>query len=347
MTRRHKFENLIVLININMYSKLLPKLGQYGKLMLPMSYGKYKTSNVVINTRKPGFCTVFDVSHMGIFETQDKSILENLFLVNMSKFDNKSKLSAIINENGHIIDDLIIGDVDKEKYRLVVNSNTKDYFRKFEQFTEKNKMILAVQGDYSQEILENLFKVDLSNLYFMENLTVSKDSIEISRCGYTGEDGFEIYMDPSVGEDIKEYLVDNALNNDNVMFGGLIERDILRQEAGMCLSGTDFGPEMNIDFKALNLNFMVDLKYRKQNNYSSIYTRVGLTDNRPIRIGPVNDITNTNIGHITSSTKSFNLNKFIAIGYLKKDFIESIFQGELVPRNMPFVKTNYFRPYSS
>ena len=73
-----------------------------------------------------------------------------------------------------------------------------------------------------------MFSINLDDLYFMGNKTIIKDTIEICRCGYTGEDGFELYLNEQEGTHIVENLVDLSLLNDNVLFGGLVERDLLR-----------------------------------------------------------------------------------------------------------------------
>ena len=326
-----------------LYSRLSPKMGQYGKYMLPMTFDKFKTKDVVMKTREPGFSCVFDVSHMGIFETVRSDLIEKHFLVNLEKYSNRAKLAAVLDDNGHIVDDVIIGDVDNLKYRIVANANTKDYFRGIEDFHEKSKIIVAIQGDNSQKILEDIFSTKLDDLYFMENRTIIPDIIEICRCGYTGEDGFELYLNREDGEGIIENLVSLSLLNDNVLFGGLIERDLLRLEAGLCLSGTEFGGDLDIGFKALNMDFMIDLKYRRQYNFRSDYTRVGFTDKKPIRTGPIMCSDDTEIGFITSSNKSFNLNKFIGMGYLKKESVNDKLKSNMELVSLPFIQSKYYK----
>jgi len=326
-----------------LYQRLSPKMGQYGNFMLPLTFNKFKTKEVVIKTRQPGFATIFDASHMGIFETRRADLVEQYFLVNLENYDNKSKLSAVLNSKGHIIDDLIIGDIDKSKYRLVVNAGTKDYFRSIDDFHEKDKMIIAIQGDYSQKLIEDIYSTDLSSLYFMENMSIQKDVIEICRCGYTGEDGFEVYLNQREGKELVEKLVDISMECDNVLFGGLIERDLLRLESGLCLSGTDFGGDLGVDFRALNMNFMVDLGYRKQNNFTSDYTRVGFTDTKPMRPGPILSCDDVEIGFITSANKSFNLNTFIGMGYLKKNSVNDKLIGNMELVSLPFIEQKYYK----
>ena len=326
-----------------LYSRLSPKMGQFGNYILPMTFNNFKTKDVVMNTRKPGFITIFDVSHMGIFETQRRDLIEKHFLVNLEKYNNRSKLAAVLNDRGHVIDDVIIGDVDNSKYRLVVNANTKDYYRNLDEFYERDKMIIAIQGEQSQKIVENMFSINLDDLYFMGNKTIIKDTIEICRCGYTGEDGFELYLDEQEGTHIVENLVDLSLLNDNVLFGGLVERDLLRLESGLCLSGTEFGEDMNIDFRSLDMNFMIDLKYRKQYNFQSDYTRVGFINERPIRQGTLLNQKDEEIGLITSSNKSFNLNKFIGMGYIKKECLDDKLKNNLKLVSLPFIEPKYYK----
>ena len=62
----------------------------------------------------------------------------------------------------------------------------------------------------------------------MENKTILKEEIEICRCGYIGEDGFEIYLNKTEGEELVKRLVDISFDNDNVLFGGLIERELTK-----------------------------------------------------------------------------------------------------------------------
>ena len=324
------------------YSRLSPKMGSYGEYFLPMTFNKYRTKDVVINTRKPGFCSVFDVSHMGIFETYNKNILEDKFRVNLNSLKNRSKLCGLVNTRGHIIDDIIVGNVDDTKYRMVVNSNTKHIYRRNHSFSEIPKSILAIQGDLSQKIVEDLFNVKLNDMYFMDNKTIIPNEIELCRCGYTGEDGFEVYLKPNLADDVRHELVNLSLNDDKIMFGGLVERDLLRLEAGLCLSGSEFGEGMEIDFKALCMDFMVGLKQRREHNYQSDYIRTGFLSNRPIKKGKLVNKEGKEVGIITSSNKSFNLNKFIGMGYVLKENMNDKFDNFEI-YDLPFIESNYYK----
>ena len=309
-------------------NSLLPKMGQFGKFTLPMTFSKFKTRDVVLNTRKPNHTTIFDVSHMGVYESFNNVVtslrINELLRIKSEKIsNNKSKLGVILNNDGIVFDDLIIGHIDNTKYRLITNANNGDFFDSLDFLYKKDKTILAIQGPGSQKLLENITSTNLSNLYFMENKTIIHEEFEITRCGYTGEDGFELYLSKDRGKEITDYLVSLSLKNYNcVSFGGLIERDILRQEAGLCLSGNEFSNKMEVKFNALGMRFLIDPLYRKNPIYKSYLQLTKFTSNKPIKTMEITNDKNENIGFITSSTKSFNLDKFIGLGYLTKTSIE-------------------------
>ena len=123
----------------------------------------------------------------------------------------------------------------------------------------------------------------------------------------------------------------------------LFFEELLRLESGLCLSGTDFGSDLNVDFNALNMNFMIDLKYRKRYNFTSDYTRVGFTDTRPISPGSIFSRDDSEIGFITSANKSFNLNKFIGMGYLKKELLNEQLKGNMELVSLQFVEQKYYK----
>jgi aminomethyltransferase len=305
-----------------LHKLLNPKMGNYGKFVLPLSYPSFNTKDVVINTRKPNYSTFFDVSHMGIFESKINNYsiqnLNNLLNINVNKLiPNKSKLCVILNKHGCVIDDLILSNINNEKYRLIVNANNKDFFRKKKFLDEKNKHIFALQGNGTQKILEKIYNINLNDIYFMENININND-IELSRCGYTGEDGFEIYLDENSGYNLFNEIINASKIDNNVLFGGLIARDILRLEAGLNLSGAEFNENMNTKFNSLNMNFLLEKKFRieNRNNLISDYKQFKFSSNKPINLGEIYS-KNEIIGLITSSTMSFNLKKFIALGYIK------------------------------
>ena len=313
------------------HQRLLPKMGKFAGIELPLTFQKFNTNNVVTNTRRTGFTTVFDVSHMGLYESQinfSQNKLEKLLHLDFNKLKkNKSKLAVLIDNEGFVIDDLIISNIEDRKFRLVTNANT-PFFNDKEYLQPIEKSIIALQGKGSQMLLESLVKQSLDDLYFMENRSIVGSRFEICRCGYTGEDGFELYLCDKYAPEVYDHLVSLAESTTSVLFGGLIERDILRTEAGLNLAGSEFNEKMKIKFKALNMDFLIDKKFRNESKFESDIRKILFSSEKPIKRGKIfvksNSDEETDIGFITSTVKSFNLNKFIGMGYINKDLYDYI-----------------------
>ena len=367
--------------------KLKPTLAPFGNYNLPLTFPSHPTAEVIIKTRQPGYCTVFDVSQMNYLDlclpnnlpiTAPDNILpshlEKIFPINTKVLkENKSQLSVVLNERCQVIDDFIVSNIDNQKYRFIVNANTgqnfldilKSHLPEEVILEKKDKVILAIQGPNAQYFLEKMLDTKLDDLYFMENRTFKyyNSSIEISRCGYTGEDGFELYMNPHVGKDIYEKILLLTTEDKNILLGGLLERDILRLEAGLCLSGSEFGEKLEIHFQNSNLDFIIgkrrrkELNFRGASNFHSLYQkgliRAGFTCHRPIRPGKIY-YEGLEVGFITSGVKSYNLNTFIGMGYLNENLINhnnnSILylkvrgkEVEIERNKIPFINTKFYQ----
>ena len=132
-----------------LHEHLKPKYGVFGGYVMPMNFGVNSIKNVVLGTRNQKKCSIFDVSHMGILDlslTKDgkyikcddknnflKEMLEKIFPINIIDKKNyginKSTLTIMMNNYGNIIDDLIITNIDNNKFRLVVNAGNKYLIR--------------------------------------------------------------------------------------------------------------------------------------------------------------------------------------------------------------------------
>jgi len=321
---------------------LKPNIGVFSGYKMPMNFNYTNTKNVVNSIRNNGV-GVFDISHMGIIKLSDRNcdnmkiLLEKLFPVNMDVLKtNNSVLTLLLNNHGQIQDDLIISNLEGREYRLLVNSHNKYNILRLlnnhsitTNVNLENKIILAIQGSNSSKLLEELLDIDLNNLYFNQNLNIipknDSSKLEISRTGYTGEDGFELYCETDYGRYLYKKLI-NIKDTKKIVFGGLIDRDILRLEAGFCLSGNEFGDKNNIYYKDINMDFLIG-KRRKQIGefigYDNIniqnYNRVGFFCQRPLREGDLIYQEDAIIGYISSSTKSYYLDKFISMGYLNNN----------------------------
>ena len=206
-----------------------------------------------LNTRTN--VSLFDVSHMGRFEvkgTDAYECLQTLVTNDLSKLDNNMALySPICYENGGIIDDLIIYMFNREKFLIVVNASNREKDLEWiikhlksativEDITDKIAL-LALQGPLAQSILEKavIVHLNLNQLKPFHLIIANIFGIEcmISRTGYTGEDGFELFFDSSKIE-IWDKIIQLG-SRFNIKPAGLGARDTLRLEAGLMLYGND------------------------------------------------------------------------------------------------------------
>ena len=194
---------------------------------------------------------LFDVSHMGKFKISGdvESQIQNLIKNDISKISDKQSIySPMCNEEGGIIDDIIISKINSNEFVIVVNSS--NIKKDFEWITNNVKSceiqnvtndyaLLALQGPKAKNILSDAGVEEIKNLKAFHLLKSKLDGVEciISRTGYTGEDGFEIFFDS------KQTQIWDKLLERGSKYGikpiGLGARDTLRLEAGLMLYGND------------------------------------------------------------------------------------------------------------
>src|SRR5919197_5597534 len=204
-----------------------------------------------INTRTN--VGLFDVSHMGRFEVKGANAydcLQTLLTNDISKLnDNQALYSPICHNNGGIIDDLIIYMINREKFLVVVNASNREKDLGWIVKHSKSAVVenisdkialLALQGPLAQKVLEKtIVGINLDQLKPFDTVITNIFGIDcmISRTGYTGEDGFEIFFDSSK-IDIWDKLIQLG-SRFNIKPTGLGDRDTLRLEAGLMLYGND------------------------------------------------------------------------------------------------------------
>lgn len=228
------------------HRKLGAKIVDFGGWQMPLNYGSQLDEHHAVR-RDVG---MFDVSHMTIVEIQGaqaQPFLQHLLANDVSKLKvpGKALYSCMLNEQGGIIDDLIVYFFDVQNYRVVVNAATRDkdlawIQRQAESFSvaiveREDLAMLAVQGPNARtKVLEVL------DQHFQSASELAKFTAKqygewcIARTGYTGEDGFEIILP---NQDIGAFW--QALIEAGVAPCGLGARDTLRLEAGMNLYGLD------------------------------------------------------------------------------------------------------------
>lgn len=207
---------------------------------------------------------IFDVSHMGEFfltGTGALALIQKITVNDASKLTpGKAQYSALPRPDGGLVDDLLVYMLAENSYMLVVNGANidKDWawvrqqaegFANVELVDRSDDYsLLAVQGPKSIEILQKLTSTDLSEIqyYGFAEGTLAGVPMILSRTGYTGEIGFELYFtgDVAVAETVVKALFDAGAEH-GIAWIGLGARDTLRLEKGYCLYGNDITDETN------------------------------------------------------------------------------------------------------
>jgi len=221
-------------------------------------------------------CGVFDVSHMGEFEVSGPGALAFLQKVtanNVAKLrDGQAQYSALPLANGAPVDDVIVYRCAPDRFLLVVNAANleKDWGWLRSQGPvgcelrdrSDDYALLALQGPSAQAILQPLTAIDLAQVahYHFAEGTVGGHPVTVARTGYTGEDGFEIFVAPDRADGLWRRLIE-AGRDRGLVPAGLGARDTLRLEAKMCLYGNDLDDTTTL--VEAGLGFIVSLDPEK------------------------------------------------------------------------------------
>lgn len=288
---------------------------------------------------------VFDVSHMGEFILKGEGALDLIQKVcsnDASKlYDGKVQYSCLPNEQGGIVDDLLVYRMDEKTYMLVVNaSNIEkdwDWISKFNSFGVDMKNIsdrtslLALQGPKAAQALQSLTDTDLSAMEyytFVKGTFAGVENVVISATGYTGAGGFELYFDNEHADKIWK-----AIFEAGAPFGiqpiGLGARDTLRLEMGFCLYGNDIDDTTSPLEAGLGwiTKFTKDfvnssnLAAQKEAGLKNKLVGFEMIDRGiPRHDYEICDANGKVIGKVTSGTQSPSLQKAIGLGYVQSDF---------------------------
>lgn len=193
---------------------------------------------------------IFDVSHMARFliKTTSLEFLDRIFTNDPKRLEiGKAQYTLICNERGGVIDDTVLIRLEDTQFLLIANACNHNKVSEWLRLHSKGEAIIdvteelasiAIQGPESEDLVEKLLGIDLGNLKRF-HLIVLDDTI-ISRTGYTGEDGFEIFAPPNSIPSLWE----GALSLGGIPCG-LGARDILRLEAGYCLYGNELSEDID------------------------------------------------------------------------------------------------------
>ena len=319
------------------HEKLNAKIVDFAGFHMPVSYSSVNEEHLHVRNN----VGVFDVSHMGEIEISGSNsfnLVQYLCSNDISKLKiGKAQYNCLTNDKGGIIDDLIVYRVESEKYLLIVNASNilKDWEWINKQNIKFNSLIvnlsdklslLAVQGPKAQALCQKFTSEDLSllpNYSFIISSFAGIENIIISKTGYTGSGGFELYIPNKNAIDIWDALF-NCKGFDLKPIG-LAARDTLRIEMGYCLYGNDIDEETSPEEANLRWITKVDTSFigheiiDKQIKKGSKRKLIGfkLIEKSIPRSGyEVFDINSKLIGKVTSGTFSPVLKKGIGLAYL-------------------------------
>jgi aminomethyltransferase len=225
----------------------------FGGWEMPVEYSGIVQEHLAVRTK----AGLFDVSHMGQIELAGRDALaavQRLSTNDASRLAvGQAQLSGLPTPEGTLIDDLLVYRLAGDHYMLVVNAGNieKDYKWIAAQARDRGDVavvnsssryaLLAVQGPAALEVAQRLTTVDLAAIqyYWFAHGEVGGIRSMISRTGYTGEDGVEIFIPPASAERLWNLILETGADV-GIVPVGLGARDTLRLEAGMRLSGQDF-----------------------------------------------------------------------------------------------------------
>ena len=229
------------------------RMVEFGGWDMPV---QYPAGTVAEHLRTRTAAGLFDVSHMGEIEVRGGeaiSFINRLVSNDATKLiDDQAQYSALTTPDGTVIDDLLVYRLREDHLLLVVNAGTTDKDWEWIKSHDQGESVelrnasseycqLALQGPQAISILQQLTDLPLAEIKYYHFHQGQVDGVRsiVSRTGYTGEDGFEVYAAPDKAEQLWKKILDagNFGSEQGVLPCGLAARNTLRLEAGMCLYG--------------------------------------------------------------------------------------------------------------
>jgi aminomethyltransferase len=325
--------------------KRTAELMVFGGFGMPIWYKGIMSEHLAVRSS----VGVFDISHMGrviITGIDAETFINHVITNDVSVLSpNDAQYSVMCNEKGGIIDDFVTYRLEKEKFLVVYNAghtendcnwlvrNSKGFNVEIDDLSDDIAMF-AVQGPNAEKTLQRMSTEDLSRIkrFKCGHTQLAGVEVFLSRTGYTGEDGFEIFVwNASLTKPDNALRLWNAILEAGKSFGmqpcGLGARDTLRLEAGLCLYGNDIDEnttplEARLSFvvKFNKADFIGKKRLQKQKVEGIERKRVGVQIVERGVPRPKFEIYNSEgekIGYVTSGTFSPLLKRGIAMGYVQ------------------------------
>ncbi|MBI4485056.1 MAG: glycine cleavage system aminomethyltransferase GcvT [Acidobacteria bacterium] len=314
------------------------KMVPFGGWDMPVEYSGIVAEHMAVRER----AGLFDVSHMGEIEIAGKDALAAVQLISSNDAAKlavgQAQYSGLLTPEGTFVDDLLVYRQGPSHFLLVVNAGdiAGDYAWIAEHIkpagdavavdASSRYALLSIQGPAAQSVLQKLTDVDLTSMkyYWFGHGEVSGVRATVSRTGYTGEDGFEVFVPPQAADAVWLALLE-AGKQANVIPCGLGARDTLRLEASMRLYGSDM--DRTITALEADLGWIVGwkkddfvgaaaLRAQKAAGVKRKIVGFEMVDRGIARHGYDAYIGNQKVGVVTSGTQTPYLKKSIGMGYL-------------------------------
>ncbi|MDX9800341.1 MAG: glycine cleavage system aminomethyltransferase GcvT [Spirochaetia bacterium] len=347
--------------------KLGGRIVDFAGWDLPVQYTSAIDEHMAVRTN----AGLFDISHMGEFSVKGKEsqkYLESLVPTSFSKLeDGKGMYSCLCNEKGGIIDDFFIFRIAADDFYLVVNAGTREKDFKWLQANLKGDVVLEdlsditakidVQGPLSKGIMEKVFSdVDFESLerFHFTYSKFNEKPVMISNTGYTGEAGYELFIDPAIAGTLWDLLLEKG-KPFNLLPCGLASRDSLRLEACYSLYGHELNENVN-PFEA-GLSWIVNsekkyvasdiLKKVKEDGPERRTVCLVIKDKGIPREGYRVMHEGADIGHVTSGGYSPVMKKGIAFALVKAKAVKTGSDVDIVIRDKNVGASVVKRPFYS
>jgi aminomethyltransferase len=225
---------------------------EFGGWDMPVEYSGIVDEHLAVRSR----AGLFDVSHMGQIEIAGRDALKAVQHITSNDASrlsvNQAHYAGLTTPQGTFVDDVLTYKLTDEHFMLVVNASNiiKDFQWITQQIagigdamavnTSSRYALMALQGPAAREVLQTLTGVNLADIkyYWFTTGEVANVRVTISRTGYTGEDGYEVFVPPASADRVWDAIL-AAGNSAGVVPAGLGARDTLRLEAAMRLYGND------------------------------------------------------------------------------------------------------------
>lgn len=340
------------------------KMVPFAGYIMPVQYGSMTEEHLAVR-EKVG---MFDISHMGEFEVSGPGALDFLQKVTVNDVSQLTvgeiQYSCMCYENGGIVDDLLVYRL-ADKYMLVVNASNlnKDFEWLRAHLTGKTLLencsdqtaLLAIQGPLAEKVAVQMTDTDLTGIpyYHSAKAKMAGHEILLSRTGYTGEDGFEIYIPVEYADDIW-HLAMTAGKKFDMKLIGLGARDSLRLEMKMSLYGNDIDQTTNpieaglgwiVNFDKGDFIGRPILEKEKADKPKRRLVCLEIEGKAFPRHGYEIYSDGKMAGHVTSGTFSPSLQKAIALGYLPLPLTKPDQRVEVKVRDKLFTATVVKPPF--